>query len=228
MNLPNTISVARIVTAPLVAILPFVPSVGWRIAGFALFLASAISDHIDGRIARSRGLITDLGKMLDPLADKLLLVATFVPMFLLQAHYDDPLRALLPGMLEGSEYPFMMWGERTVWFPWWVLVLILGREAFVTWFRSHANRRGVVIAAQSLGKWKTTFQYIWVGAAYVWFFIKFARDTGRWTGAGIETTGHVVCLLGVISMVVAFSLTLISMWSMLSRNRAVFSRTAAR
>jgi CDP-diacylglycerol--glycerol-3-phosphate 3-phosphatidyltransferase len=223
VNLPNTISIARIVTAPLVAILPFIPSIGWRLAGFALFLASAISDHIDGRIARSRGLITDLGKMLDPLADKLLLVATFIPMFLLQARHDDPVRSLLPGMLEGSEYPFMTFGGWIVWFPWWVLVLILGREAFVTWFRSHAAKRGVVIAAQALGKWKTTFQYIWVGAAYLWFVIKFARDTGRWTGRGTEIAGHVVCALGSISMVLAFALTLISMWSLLSRNRGVFS-----
>jgi hypothetical protein len=53
--------------------------------------------------------------------------------------------------------------------PWWVLAIVLGREAAMTWFRHLAQRRGVVIAAIGPGKAKATFQYIWVGAAYFWF-----------------------------------------------------------
>jgi CDP-diacylglycerol--glycerol-3-phosphate 3-phosphatidyltransferase len=224
VNLPNTISAVRIATAPLVAILPFLPSSGWRFTGFALFLASAISDHVDGRIARSRGLVTDLGKLLDPLADKLLLVATFVPMFLLQARPDDLLLGLLPGFAERSAYPFETWGVDAVWFHWWVLVLILGREAFITWFRTFAKARGVVVAAQALGKWKAVFQYIWVGAAFFWFGLKLLRDDGRFSGAGAEFAVRLVGLLGSVSMVVALALTLISLWSYVVGHRDVFTR----
>ena len=73
MNLPNSISAARIVASPFLAMLPFVQSVWVRFFAFALYLVTAISDHWDGKIARERGLITDLGKILDPMADKLLL-----------------------------------------------------------------------------------------------------------------------------------------------------------
>ena len=149
MNLPNTISAARIVASPLLALLPFVQSVWVRAFAFVLYLVTAISDHWDGKIARERGLITDLGKILDPLADKLLLVGTFVPMFLLQAHPQDRLLAFLPAVAERSAYPFVTWGLEAFWFPWWVLVLIVGREAFMTWFRGFAQARGVVIAAQA-------------------------------------------------------------------------------
>ena len=185
MNLPNTISAARIVAAPVLAALPFIPSVRVRAFAFVLYLVTAISDHIDGKIARERGLITDLGKMLDPLADKLLLLGTFVPMFLLQAPADDPVLQLFPAAAERAQYAFMTWGLGPVFFPWWVLVPILGREIFMTWFRSFAQQRGVVIAAQSLGKWKAAFQYIWMGAGYCWFMVRLAIDErGAWDHAG--------------------------------------------
>ena len=132
MNLQNTISAARIVASPLLALLPFIPSVEVRAFAFALYLVTAISDHWDGVIARSRNLITDLGKLLDPLADKLLLAGTFVPMFLLQAPPGDALLAVLPAVSEQSQYPFITWGMSAIYFPWWVLVPIVAREVFMT------------------------------------------------------------------------------------------------
>src|SRR6476659_7445682 len=83
MNLPNALTVARIAATPLIAVLPFADS--WQLRGvaFALFATAAITDYIDGYLARSRKEETDLGRMLDPLADKALLVGTFVPMYLL-------------------------------------------------------------------------------------------------------------------------------------------------
>src|SRR5919106_1533523 len=83
MNLPNTISAARIAAAPFLVLLPFVPSAELRLVAFALFVMAGISDYWDGRIARDRKLVTDLGRMLDPLADKLLLLATMVPVYLM-------------------------------------------------------------------------------------------------------------------------------------------------
>lgn len=222
MNLPNTISAARIVASPLLALLPFVQSVWVRAFAFVLYLVTAISDHWDGKIARERGLITDLGKILDPLADKLLLVGTFVPMFLLQAHPQDRLLAVLPQVAERSAYPFTTWGIEQFWFPWWVLVLIVGREAFMTWFRGFAQGRGVVIAAQRLGKWKAGFQYTWMGAAYLWFLLKFVYDAEGWHGPIATFWARVLGGIGTITLTVAFLLTLISLGDYLLKHGRVF------
>lgn len=223
MNLPNTISAARIVASPFLALLPFVPSVPVRVFAFALYLVTAISDHWDGKIARARGLITDLGKVLDPLADKLLLVGTFVPMFLLQAHGDDPILALLPAVDERSAYPFTTWMVDAVPFPWWVLVLIVGREAFMTWFRGFAQARGVVIAAQRLGKWKAGFQYTWMGASYCWFWLKLLLDQQAWHGPVAMFWARLLGGIGLVTMYVAFLLTLVSLGDYLIRHGSVFS-----
>jgi len=227
VNLPNAISTARIIASPFIAMLPFIPSVRVRTFAFFLYLATALSDIVDGRIARSRGLITDLGKVLDPLADKLLLVATFVPMFLLQAPPGDPLLALLPTIAEESRYPLITWGFPRVYFPWWVLVPIVGREVFMTWFRARAQRVGVVIAAQKLGKWKTSFQYTWIGAAYCWFAFLLAIQENGWTGGPISSTlAYIVGFIGTVTMYGALALTLISLGDYLVRHRSVFSTRA--
>ena len=83
MNLPNALTVGRIAAAPFIAWLPFAGSATLRFAAFMLFAVAAITDYIDGYLARTRREETALGRMLDPLADKLLLVATLVPMFVL-------------------------------------------------------------------------------------------------------------------------------------------------
>ena len=222
MNLPNTISAARIVAAPLLALLPFVQSLPVRLFAFMLYLVTAISDHWDGKIARDRGLITDLGKILDPLADKLLLLGSFVPMFLLQAHPQDALLQWLPMVRERSAYPFITWGLEAFWFPWWVLVLILGREAFMTWFRSFAQARGVVIAAQRLGKWKAGFQYTWMGASYCWFTLSLLYEEQGWRGPIAMFWARLLGGIGTITLCVAFVLTLVSLGDYLVKHGRVF------
>jgi phosphatidylglycerophosphate synthase len=228
MNLPNTISAARIAAAPILAALPFIPSVGVRTFAFVLYLVTAISDHYDGKFARERGLITDLGKILDPLADKLLLVGTFIPMFLLQGAPGDALLRRMPAFAERSAYAFTTWGFEAIVFPWWVLVLILGREAFMTWFRGYAQARGVVIAAQRLGKWKAGFQYTWMGAAYLWFAVKLLLDEQQWHGPVAMAAAQLLGLIGGVTMVVATILTLWSLVDYLSRHGDVFGRPRVR
>jgi phosphatidylglycerophosphate synthase len=102
--------------------------------------------------------------------------------------------------------------------PLWIVAVVLGREAFMTAFREVAKRRGLVIAAIGPAKWKTTFQSIWLGAAYFWFFAAtLARHQGweghqAW-GAFAGFNGFV----GVASMVGAVILTLYSLWLYLRR-----------
>lgn len=224
MNLPNTISAARIVASPVFAALAFVPSVGLRATAFVLYLVTAISDHYDGKIARDQGLITDLGKVLDPLADKLMLVACFVPMFLLQSAPDDALLALLPSFAEAAQYPFRTWMLPPVYFHWWILVPILGREAFMTWFRSFAQQRGVVIAAQRLGKFKAGFQFTWMGASFAWFMLQLIVEQHALSShAPLMFLLHLIGGIGAVTMYVALALTLISLGDYLISYRAVFT-----
>ena len=81
MNLPNALTAARIAVTPLIACAAVRRLVALRLAAFVLFIVAAITDYVDGMLARSRKQETDLGRLLDPLADKLLLVGTFVPMY---------------------------------------------------------------------------------------------------------------------------------------------------
>jgi CDP-diacylglycerol---glycerol-3-phosphate 3-phosphatidyltransferase len=194
MNLPNGLTVARIVVTPAIAALPFVDSVSARLWAFVLFLAAAISDWFDGYLARTRRQETDLGRILDPLADKLLLVGTFVPMYFLAHRFQF----ITP------------YGNYDL--PWWVVAIILGREVTMTWFRQFAARRGVVIAAVWPAKWKTTIQLIWSGAAYCWFFLATLMTAQGWTGPVSRTIGMTLGTIGAVSMLLAIALTLYSLY----------------
>jgi CDP-diacylglycerol--glycerol-3-phosphate 3-phosphatidyltransferase len=205
MNLPNAFTVGRIVATPLIAILPLANSWGLRLTAFILFLAAAISDYIDGYLARSRKQETDLGRLLDPLADKLLLVATFIPMYLLAQH--------LPFVT-----PLGMVG-----LPLWVVLVVLGRELFMTLFRQAAARRGVVIAAIGPAKWKTAIQLVWQGCAYCWFFAVALKEAQSWNGEAWRAFAMFNGTVGFLSMIVAVALTLYSLAVYLRSFGSVFS-----
>lgn len=227
MNLPNAISAARIAVSPLIALLPLVPSPLWRSAAFVLYLVSAVSDYVDGWLARTRGLITDLGKTLDPLADKLLLVATFVPMLILQGAPSDPVSAFLGSVVavppaSRFAFPFVTWfGTYTL--PWWVVVVVLGREAFMTVFRQVASGRGVVIAAIWPAKWKAGMQYVWVGAAYFWFAAQTLALHKGWSGSLWSFVSNVTGFVGVTTMSAAVLLTFWSLVLYLRRHGALIA-----
>ena len=221
MNLPNAITVGRIAAAPFVALLPLLPSWPARIAAFVLFLVAAITDYWDGHLARTRNLVTDLGRLLDPLADKLLLVATFVPMWWLMrdASLVLPLRSF-PTMR--PPFPFVT-PIGFVALPLWIPLVVLGREAFMTVFRQLAARRGVVISAIGPAKWKTTFQWIWVGAAYFWFFAATLAESRGWEStAAWRAWAQFNGIVGTLGMAGAVALTLYSLWLYLRRYAHVF------
>ena len=136
MNLPNKITIARILATP-VFLFFLVP--GWfgqflgldqwgRYAATAVFIIAALTDLVDGKIARKYNLVSELGKFLDPIADKLLVTAALIA--------------------------FIMTDNLSV----WAVFIIIARECIVTGFRIVAAGQGVVIAADKLGKWKTTLQ----------------------------------------------------------------------
>ncbi len=194
MNLPTAITVGRIATTPLIAALPFAESSSARMWAFLLFVAAGVSDWFDGYFARKYKQETDLGRMLDPLADKLLLVGTFIPMYFLAR--EMPFRTFL--------------GDFGL--PLWVVAIVLGRELVMTWFRQYASRRGVVIAASWPAKWKTSVTAFWQGAAYCWFWVStdgVARGAplgdGHWLTVSLG-------LIGALAMTLGVGLTLVSLF----------------
>ncbi len=150
---------------PVIFWLAMAPGTGMRLAAFAAFVAAGLSDVWDGWLARKYDLITDLGKLLDPIADKLLLVVTLIPFYLI-SHRGGPL----------DEVP--VWGP----LPLWVLVVIFGRELFITLFRSYAAARGVVIAAGPSGKRKAMFQMFFIGGLLLWYPLAAIAEEREWPG----------------------------------------------
>jgi len=130
LNLPNVLTLARIVAVPAVVLL-LLPGPDREItreystAAFLIFVSAAVTDLFDGYLARRYHMITDLGKLLDPLADKLLVCAAMIML-------------ITPGRV-----------------PAWMAVIVVAREIGVTALRGMASTEGVVIAASTLGKWKT-------------------------------------------------------------------------
>ena len=222
MNLPNAITVARIAVAPLIAAMIVVPSWRIRLAAWILYLAAAITDYVDGKLARSRNLVTDLGRLLDPLADKLLLVCTLVPMWWLMR--GVPLTAPLPtadqwavpGIVgpvaidDGTAWPLVT-PFGLVGLPLWVVLVVLGREAAMTVFRQFAARRGVIISAIGPAKWKTGFQSTWAGAVFFWFGAASAAVEYRWTSDAWRYFAMVNGIVGIVTMTGAVALTLYSL-----------------
>ena len=134
MNLPNKLTVCRVILIPFfVFFLLFDPaSVSFKWIALGIFVIASLTDMLDGKIARKYNLITDFGKFMDPLADKLLVCSAMI------------------GLIELGRIPS------------WIVIVIIAREFVISGFRLIASDNGRVIAASYWGKFKTTFQMIMV------------------------------------------------------------------
>ncbi len=143
MNLPNALTLLRIFIIPLLVVVLLTPfSENWfgvprHLLGVGLFLGAALTDYLDGHFARSRGQVTRLGQLLDPIADKLLISAALI--------------SLVENQLA----------------PAWAVVIIIGREFAVTGLRSIAAADGVIISASKMGKFKMGLQVLTVALLIV-------------------------------------------------------------
>lgn len=154
MNLPNSITSSRILCIPIFLwmLSPYFPHIGWHggqeVIASLFFILLSISDGVDGYLARSRGQITTMGMLLDPLADKLLVTAAYITLVEYNPHIVKP----------------------------WIAVIVIGREFLVSGLRSIAASEGFTIQASDLGKLKTLIQIISVVAAildhgwHMWHF----------------------------------------------------------
>lgn len=204
-TLPNVLTITRIALAPVIALLPFIQGYWPKVIAFVAFLAAAASDIADGYFARSRKQVTDLGILLDPIADKLLLFATIVPIYFVTRH---------PTILYGIPW----WGS----LPLWVAVLLVGREVLMTVFRIAARKHGVVIPAGREGKLKVIFQDIFIGATIAWFAWKDLLMEMRWTGNLRDLWDQFHGAVVAVTLGVAVVLTVYSLVVYLYRYRALF------
>lgn len=204
LTIPNVITVIRIAVCPLIFWLALAPSPGERLWAFVLFIAAGVSDVWDGWLARKYGWITDIGKLLDPLADKLLLAATFIPFYLVSHR--------------GPEWHLPWWGP----LPLWVVLVIFGRELFITVFRSYAAARGVIIAAGASGKRKAVYQSLFIGGLLFWYPLMMTVGERGWsstTAWHLWSAFHGMWI--AVTLAVALVLTLYSMLDYLWRYRSV-------
>ena len=205
-TLPNILTLARICLAPVIALLPFLEGSTPKIIAFVVFVVAGFSDVIDGWYARRYQAVTDLGKLLDPIADKLILFATLVPIFWITRH---------PTLLRDTTIPW--WGS----LPVWVAILLVGREILITVFRFQAARRGVVIAAVSAGKLKALFQNLFIGGTIAWFAWKDLIIEMRWTGRLRDWWNQFHGAFIAVTLAVAVVLTAWSLGVYLYRYRAL-------
>lgn len=183
VNLPNAITLSRLVlTAVFVIAVGFPGNPGYAIA-LVTFSVAAATDWLDGYLARKMGLVTPLGKLLDPLADKILVCAAFV---------------FFSAQPVGSYHC-----------PVWVTALIIAREFLVTGLRQIAVEAGQVLAADGLGKWKTTFQLIFSITGLVWLTFSSMADPGT-IGGLLRDLARPDSWLRPVSLWTAVALTLIS------------------
>lgn len=125
---PNTLTLFRVAAVPLIVILLMFPSRICTFIAALIFTAAAITDFLDGFFARQRGLVSNFGKVMDPVADKVLVSISFIMLTSLG------------------------------WIPAWIVCIIIGREIAVTGLRSIIADEGRDVSASSLGKYKTGFQ----------------------------------------------------------------------
>ncbi len=136
MNLPNKLTILRVLMIPffvLFMLAPFAQNLPGTIVAFILFVAASFTDMLDGKIARKYNLITNFGKFMDPLADKLLVCSAMICLVALKR------------------------------IPAWIVIVIIAREFIISGFRLVASDQGIVIAANYWGKFKTVAQMIMTG-----------------------------------------------------------------
>ncbi len=136
-RIPNWLTYLRLALTPVFVLLMVEPSRWMVYAATTIFIIAAVTDLFDGFLARRFGAVSDAGKLLDPVADKILVMAALVMLVAQRSEVD------------GSP-----------WVPAWMVVLVLAREIWVTGVRALAASKGVIVAAGTAGKIKSSFQMV--------------------------------------------------------------------
>lgn len=193
MNLPNKLTLSRVVMIPFfVVFLLLTPKFTYfKWIALAIFIIASLTDLLDGKIARKYNLITNFGKFMDPLADKLLVCSALIGMSSL-------------GVI-----------------PAWITIIIIAREFIISGFRLIAAEKGIVIAASMWGKWKTTFQMVMLCVQMVVMDWYLAKPYVSAVGMEISVPYRVLIVIGNVTMYIALVLTVVSLIDYLVKNKDV-------
>lgn len=185
---PNQLSMVRILMIPLFCVFFYVTTIPYNYFWSAVvFTVAALTDFLDGYVARKYNLVTDLGKFLDAIADKVLVLTAFVLMLTVNGMYG-----------------------KYVWIGGVGVAIILARELIVSCFRMIAAKKGLVIAADMVGKIKTNFQD---------FAIVFLLVSVNFFG--LTKVSEVLHIIGCVLFVIAVIMTVISGISYFVKNKGV-------
>ena len=192
INLATKLTLARIAAIPVIVVLMLIPSYWAVVSAFVIFILAGITDWLDGYIARRYNQVSRLGQMLDPIADKLLIVTILI---VLTGKYDH-------------------WG------PWFMLPssLIILREIFVAGLREYLAGQARIVPVSVLAKWKTAFQFMALGYLVILplLLLPFYQDSS------IAPTGLMLTALGFILLWIAAVLSLKTAWDYWRANKAIF------
>lgn len=191
MNTPNKLTIIRIVLVPLFMLLLLWQFKWHSLVALLVFIAASLTDMFDGKIARKRGLVTDFGKFLDPIADKMLTTAAFLGFICLDIGY---------GVV-------------------WVTLIVLLREFTVSSVRMIAAARGKVIAADKWGKVKTVVQMVSIIMALTFEVLKEVLTSVGVSDNVMSLTGTVTGILVTAAIWISAVLTVVSGMNYILKNR---------
>lgn len=198
MNLPNKLTLSRLVLTVVFVALFYLPITNRISYALLIFAIASITDYLDGSIARSRNLVTNFGKLMDPLADKILMCAALTLLAL-----ED---------MSSTHDPRI---------PAWAVVVVMSREFFVTGIRLIAISQGTVLAAEKLGKHKTVWQI--ATALYFMLWHASTEPMFNWLAPVYRWKLLSPPIFGVFCIFMMTALTLISGFSYFWKNRAMFN-----
>ena len=204
MNLPNKITLARICMIPLFVVVFYLDVIPYNyLISAVIFVLAALTDAIDGHIARSRNLVTNLGKFLDPIADKVLVSTAFILLLTRPFVFSAPF--MLFDGLDASNAMRIVSGV--------CVAVILARELIVSGFRMVAAERQLVIAADKLGKIKTTCQDVSIAVLLA-------------SASFMDTTaGQIVGLVGLVFFFLCTFFTVLSGVNYIVKNKQVLKES---
>lgn len=195
MNLPNKLTLSRVIMVPFFVVFIFlVPQyLYFKWIALAIFIIASLTDLLDGKIARKYNLVTNFGKFMDPLADKLLVCSALIAMSSFQV------------------------------IPAWITIIIIAREFIISGFRLIAAEKGIVIAASMWGKWKTTFQMVMICIQMVVMdqypsVNANISASDMYPGSSVY---QVLMVIGNVTMYIALILTIVSLVDYLLKNKTV-------
>ncbi len=171
MNLPNKLTILRIILVFVFMYLLFIEGVIFKVAAFLVFLIAAITDYYDGKIAREKNLVTNLGKILDPIADKLLTMSAFLAFVQMNI------------------------------IPAWMVIIIIARELVITSLRLLAATFHIIIPAAKSGKHKTVSQMVSILIILIILIVKdFGLMNGFWSARVDTLVGYFIYIIMLITV----------------------------